>query len=48
MMQSAVPTSAIDYRIQLVTITVTIEARKYTDADAYDAAITYDKRYEMP
>lgn len=48
MMQSAVPTSAIDYRIQLVTITVNIDARLYTDADAYDAAITYDKRYEMP
>ena len=48
MMQSAVPTSEIDFRIQLVTITVTIEARKFTDADAYDAAITYDKRYEMP
>ena len=48
MMQSAVPTSAIDYRIQLVTITINIDARLFTDADAYDAAITYDKRYEMP
>ena len=47
-LQSAVPTSAIDYRIQLVTITVNIDARLYTDADAYDAAITYDRRYEMP
>lgn len=48
MLQAATPINEIDYKIQLITISVDIMAKKYNDADSYDASITYDKRYEMP
>ena len=47
-LRADVPTSAIDYDITFVTVTINIVARKYDDADSYDASITYDKRYDMP
>lgn len=48
MLQAATPINEIDYKIQLITISVDIMSKKYNDADSYDASITYDKRYEMP
>jgi len=48
MLQAAVPVNQIDYKIQLVTITVDLTAKNIEDIDSYDASITYDRRYEMP
>ena len=48
MLQAAVPVNQIDYKIQLVTITVDLTAKNIEDVDSYDASITYDRRYEMP
>jgi hypothetical protein len=46
--QVLTPINAIEYKVQLVTITVNITASNFQDGDAYDASITYDKRYDMP
>lgn len=46
-MQSAVPKNAIDYDIKFLTITINLTAVN-VDSDSYDAAITYDKKYELP
>ena len=32
----------------MITITIDLTARNYDDGNAYDASITYDKKYEMP
>lgn len=48
MLQAAVPVNQIDYKVQLVTITVDLTAKNIEDVDSYDASITYDRRYEMP
>lgn len=47
-LQVLIPINAIEYKVQLVTVTVNITASNYQDEDAYDASITYDKKYEMP
>ena len=47
-LRADIPKNQIDYDIKFLTITVTITARKFDDADSYDASITYDKRYELP
>ena len=47
-LQVLTPLNAIEYKVQLVTITVNLTASNFQDGDAYDASITYDKRYDMP
>ena len=47
-MQAKTPINEIEYDVQLITITIDIVARSYDDGNAYDASITYDKKYEMP
>ncbi|MBQ6477470.1 MAG: hypothetical protein IJI43_03455 [Bacilli bacterium] len=47
-LQAMVPINEIEYDIQLITITINLEAQEYDDEDAYDASISYDKKYEMP
>lgn len=47
-MQALTPKNEIEYDIQLITITIDLTARNYDDGNAYDASITYDKKYEMP
>ena len=47
-LQALVPKNEIEYDVQLITITIDLTARTYTDAASYDASITYGKKYEMP
>lgn len=46
--RAEIPKNAIDYDVRFITITINLVAKKYDDADSYDASITYSKRYEMP
>lgn len=47
-MQAKTPINDIEFDVQLITITIDLTARNYDDGNAYDASITYDKKYEMP
>ena len=47
-LQSLEPKNEIEYETQLITIRITIDTKNYNDDDAYDASITYTKKYEMP
>lgn len=47
-MQARTPINEIEYDVQLITITIDLVARNYDDGNAYDASITYDKKYELP
>ena len=47
-LQALQPVSPIEYEIKYITITVDMEARNYDDGNSYDAAITYDKKYDLP
>ena len=47
-LQALEPKNEIEYDVKLITITITITAVSYTDGNAYDAGITYGKKYEMP
>ena len=47
-MQALTPKNEIEYDVQLITITIDLVAKEYDDGNAYDASITYDKKYEMP
>lgn len=47
-LRADIPKNAIEYDIKFITVTINLVARKYDDADSYDASITYDKRYDMP
>ena len=47
-MQALTPKNEIEYDVQLITITIDLTAKNYDDGNAYDASITYDKKYEMP
>lgn len=47
-LQALEPKNEIEYETQLISIYVTIDTKYYDDADAYDASITYGKKYEMP
>ena len=47
-LRADIPKNAIDYDIKFITVTINLVAKKYDDADSYDASITYDKRYDMP
>ena len=47
-MQARTPINEIEYDVQLITVTIDLVAREYDDGNAYDASITYDKKYEMP
>lgn len=47
-MQALIPINEIEYTVNLVTITIDLMAKNYNDGDAYDASISYDKKYEMP
>ena len=46
--QVTIPKNAIEYDIKFLTITVQLTAKSYGNEAAYDASITYDKKYEMP
>ena len=47
-MQARTPINDIEFDVQLITVTIDLVAREYDDGNAYDASITYDKKYEMP
>lgn len=47
-MQALTPKNDIEFDVQLITITIDLVAKNYDDGNAYDASITYDKKYEMP
>lgn len=47
-LQALTPINEIEYQVHFVTITIDLLAKNYDDGDAYDASITYDKKYEMP
>ncbi|MDD3453846.1 MAG: hypothetical protein PHN42_06210, partial [Bacilli bacterium] len=47
-LQALIPINEIEYDIKLITITIDLTARTYSDDPAYDASITYGKKYEMP
>ena len=47
-MQALTPKNEIEYDVQLITITIDLTAKLYDDGNAYDASITYDKKYEIP
>lgn len=47
-LQTLTPKNEIEYDEQLVNITINLNAQEYNDAAAYDASITYDKKYELP
>lgn len=47
-MQAAVPRNEIEYDISIVTITIDLYSKVYEYDDAYDASITYGKKYDMP
>ena len=47
-LQALTPKNEIEYDVQLITITIDINARNYDDGNSYDASITYDRKYEMP
>lgn len=47
-MQALTPKNEIEVDVQLITITIDLTAKNYNDGNAYDASITYDKKYEMP
>lgn len=47
-LQALTPKNEIEYEAKLITITIDINTKYYDDADAYDASITYNKKYEMP
>ncbi len=47
-MQAAVPRNEIEYDITIVTITIDLHSKVFDYDDAYDASITYGKKYDMP
>lgn len=47
-LQARVPKNEIESDVELITITINISSINFNDEDAYDASITYNKRYEMP
>lgn len=47
-LQALTPKNEIEYNVDLITITIDLNARNYSDADSYDASITYDKKYDFP
>ncbi len=48
MMEASEPLNAIEDKVSLVTITITLEAKEFDYGDNYDASISYGKKYEMP
>lgn len=47
-LQALTPKNEIEFDVKLITITISLDARTYTDTASYDASITYGKKYEMP
>ena len=47
-LQALTPKNEIEYDVSLINITIDISAKNYDDQNAYDASITYSKKYEMP
>lgn len=47
-LQAMVPTNEIEYEVSLINIEINLTAKTFTDDPAYDASITYGKKYEMP
>ncbi len=47
-LQALTPINEIEHKVELVTITITIDSKEYDDKDAYDGSITFGKKYEMP
>lgn len=47
-LQALEPISPIEYEVKYITVTVEMIARNYDDGNSYDAAITYDKKYDLP
>lgn len=47
-LRATVPKNEIEFDIYSVTIRIDLVAKEFDDGDAYDASITYNKKYEMP
>lgn len=47
-MQAKQKSNEIEYDVSLITITIDISAKTFIDQTAYDASITYGRKYEMP
>ncbi len=47
-LEVSTPINEIESKVEIVVITVYIKATNIQDEDAYDASISYDKRYELP
>ncbi len=47
-LQALTPRNPIEYDENIVTITIHLEAVEYDLGDAYDASITYGKKYDLP
>lgn len=47
-LQAETPKNEIETEDKLITITINLEAKPYDDGNAYDASITYGRKYEMP
>lgn len=47
-LQAKTPRNEIEYDIELITITMNLSCRQYDIEDAYDASITYGKKYDIP
>lgn len=47
-LQVSTPINEIESKVELVTVTVYLTASNFQDEAAYDASISYDKKYELP
>lgn len=47
-LQALIPKDEVEDTIKLVTITVKMHSVEIVDGDAYDASITYSKKYDLP
>ena len=47
-LQSMRPVNEYEWDVDLINITIYLDEQNYTDDDAYDASITYGRKYEMP
>jgi hypothetical protein len=47
-LQALTPRNPIEFDEQIITITINLDAIEYDLGDAYDASITYGKKYDLP
>ena len=47
-LQAMKPVNEFEWDVDLINITIYLDEQNYTDDDAYDASISYGRKYEMP